>query len=146
MSVLDDATLAQHKADSDLSKGSAGAPTTIIICSSCRDEADSDARPRPGLLLGDRVREIAGNDDFEIVQVECLANCKRRLSAAVTKPGGWTYVFGHLTLEDAGDLIEGARLYRDADNGLIPWRGRPECLKRGLIARVPPTSCNGKSE
>ncbi|MEZ5812643.1 MAG: DUF1636 family protein [Rhizobiaceae bacterium] len=144
MSVLDNATAAQHKADGDLIIGSAGAPTTIIVCSSCRDEADSDTHPRPGLLLGERVRMIAGDDDLDVVQVECLANCKRRLSAAVAKPGGWTYVFGHLTVDDAEDLVEGARLYRDADNGLIPWRGRPDCLKRGLIARIPPTPGNGK--
>ncbi|RUY54192.1 metal-binding protein, partial [Mesorhizobium sp. M7A.F.Ca.CA.001.05.1.1] len=23
-------------------------------------------------------------------------------------------------------------------DGLIPWRGRPDSLKRGLIARIPP--------
>jgi predicted metal-binding protein len=28
-------------------------------------------------------------------------------------------------------------LARAAD-GLLPWRGRPEPLKRGLIARLPP--------
>jgi predicted metal-binding protein len=28
-------------------------------------------------------------------------------------------------------------LARSAD-GLLPWSGRPEILKRGLIARVPP--------
>ena len=35
-------------------------------------------------------------------------------------------------------LIEGARLLAGAGDGLMPWRGRPEPLKRGLIARVPP--------
>jgi len=31
-----------------------------------------------------------------------------------------------------------ARLLAGAGDGLMPWRGRPEPLKRGLIARVPP--------
>ena len=35
-------------------------------------------------------------------------------------------------------LIEGARLLAGAADGMMPWRGRPEVLKRGLIARVPP--------
>ncbi len=35
-------------------------------------------------------------------------------------------------------LIEGARLLADAADGILPWRGRPDMLKRGLIARVPP--------
>jgi predicted metal-binding protein len=26
----------------------------------------------------------------------------------------------------------------NAPDGILPWRGRPERLKRGLIARVPP--------
>ena len=35
-------------------------------------------------------------------------------------------------------LIDGARLLAARPDGLMPWRGRPEPLKRGLIARVPP--------
>jgi predicted metal-binding protein len=48
-------------------------------------------------------------------------------------------VFGGLDPEkDASALIEGAKLFAHAADGLMPWRGRPEILKRGLIARVPP--------
>ena len=134
---------APAKAPSD---GSAGAPTTIIVCSSCRNGENSDSHPRPGLLFGDQVRLAAARDNLHVEQVECLGNCKRRLSAAMSKPGGWTYVFGDLAPDDANDLVEGARLYRDAANGLIPWRGRPECLKRGLVSRVPPQPFHGKSK
>ncbi|MFZ3309685.1 MAG: metal-binding protein, partial [Xanthobacteraceae bacterium] len=35
-------------------------------------------------------------------------------------------------------LIDGARLLAAAADGILPWRGRPDVLKRGLIARVPP--------
>jgi predicted metal-binding protein len=35
-------------------------------------------------------------------------------------------------------LIEGARLFSHATDGVMPWRGRPEALKRGLVARSPP--------
>ncbi len=52
--------------------------------------------------------------------------------------GSWTYVFGGLDEQNAGALIEGARLLADAADGILPWRGRPDILKRGLIARVPP--------
>lgn len=113
---------------------------TIMVCSSCRAEDGSDARPRPGEQLGEAVR--AANDDLAIrvESVECLGNCKRRLSAAMVKDNGWSYVFGDLTLDNAADIIEGARLFQSSDNGLIPWRGRPDCLKRGLISRIPPLS------
>ena len=39
---------------------------------------------------------------------------------------------------DAKALIEGAQLLARAEDGLLPWRGRPDILKRGLIARTPP--------
>ena len=44
----------------------------------------------------------------------------------------------HLDVDRAAALIEGARLLAGAPDGLMPWRGRPDPLKRGLIARVPP--------
>ena len=31
-----------------------------------------------------------------------------------------------------------ARLFARAPDGIMPWRGRPQSLKSGLIARVPP--------
>ena len=47
-------------------------------------------------------------------------------------------MFGGLDVACAGALVEGARLLLESKDGLLPWRGRPEPLKRGLIARVPP--------
>jgi predicted metal-binding protein len=35
-------------------------------------------------------------------------------------------------------LVDGARLLASASDGIMPWRGWPQALKRGLIARVPP--------
>jgi predicted metal-binding protein len=52
--------------------------------------------------------------------------------------GSWTYVFGGLDVSCADALVAGARLLAQAADGILPWRGRPEPLKRGLIARVPP--------
>lgn len=146
MTVLNESAAAPDEWVADAPAGSAGAPTTIYVCTSCRNEANSDDHPRPGLLFAGKVGEAAAADDLVVEEVECLANCKRRLSAALVKPGGWTYVFGELNLDNADDLVEGARLYRDTDNGLIPWRGRPECLKRGLVARIPPTPVKGNSK
>jgi predicted metal-binding protein len=52
--------------------------------------------------------------------------------------GSWTYVFGGLDASNAGALVAGAKLLAAASDGILPWRGRPEILKRSLIARVPP--------
>ena len=113
---------------------------TIIVCSSCRGEDGSDARPRPGEKLAEAARAIPAADSIRVETAECLGNCKRRLSAAVVKENGWSYVFGDLAIDNGPDLVEAARLFQTSQDGLIPWRGRPDCLKRGLISRIPPLS------
>jgi predicted metal-binding protein len=56
-------------------------------------------------------------------------------------------VFGHLDpAADAPALVAGARLLAESADGLLPWRGRPEPLKRGLIARIPPLDFSEQTE
>jgi predicted metal-binding protein len=111
---------------------------TVVVCSSCRDETGSDARPRAGEVLGDATRLAASDTNIAVRQIECLGNCKRRLSAAILRDGSWSYVFGDLTPESGPDLITGAKLFATSTDGILPWRGRPDSLKRGLVARIPP--------
>ena len=96
--------------------------------------------PRAGHLLGLDARDAAANANIAVRQVECLGNCKRRLSAALLRDGCWSYVFGDLSPESGSDLVVGAKLFAKSQDGLIPWRGRPDSLKRGLVARIPPVS------
>ncbi len=113
------------------------ADVTIVVCASCRDETGSDAHPRPGELLAAATRDAAGAA-IRVRQVECLGNCKRRLSAAILRDNCWSYIFGDLTTDSGGDLVAGARLFATSPDRLMPWRGRPDSLKRGLVARIPP--------
>lgn len=111
---------------------------TIVVCESCRDDTGSDAYPRAGENLAvDTLRAAAGSH-VKVATVSCLGNCRRRLSAAIVKPGAWSYVFGDLAIDSGADLVAGANLFAGSADGLIPWRGRPDSLKRGLIARIPP--------
>jgi predicted metal-binding protein len=127
-------------AQSSTAAESSGPVVTLIVCSSCRGEDGSDARPRPGQTLGDTVGGLANDRNIRVRQIECLGNCKRRLSAAMLRQGCWSYIFGDLTTDNAADLIAGAELFATSTDGLLPWRGRPDCLKRGLVARIPPAS------
>ena len=121
--------------------------TTIYVCITCRRASDPEDAPRPGLALARATARAAEGTGVTVRQIRCLANCSRALSAAVRRDGAWTYIFGGLEADtDAGALIEGARLLAWAGDGLMPWRGRPEVLKRGLIARVPPIDFEEESE
>jgi len=111
---------------------------TVYVCITCRRADDPDVEPRPGALLADAAARAALGSGVAVRRVRCLANCTRGPSAAVRANGSWAYIFGGLDLSGASALIDGARLLAGAADGIMPWRGRPEPLRRGLIARVPP--------
>ncbi|MCA0207266.1 DUF1636 domain-containing protein [Pararhodobacter sp.] len=112
----------------------------LLVCVTCRyrDERDPDPEaPRPGLLLAEA---LEGNlpPGVTLKRTECLSNCTRGCTVALRAPGAWTYVYGNLAPGQAEVLIDGAARYAAAPQGLIPWRERPEHLRKNCIARIPP--------
>ncbi len=116
---------------------SADAPI-IYVCITCRPVGEPDSELRPGAVLAVATARAAAGTEIQVRPMRCLANCTRGPSAALRCNGSWTYVFGGLDANCAAALVEGARLLARAADGILPWRGRPAPLKRGLIARVPP--------
>src|SRR5215467_2269369 len=123
---------------------------TIYVCVTCRGGRPLDLVPVPGEVLAAATARAAEGTGIAVREIRCLANCNRGLSAAVRRDGAWTYVFGHLDPVGGADaLIQGAKLFAAAPDGLMPWRGRPDALKRGLVARAPPFrfagDCRGRA-
>jgi predicted metal-binding protein len=113
---------------------------TVLVCITCRVATDPADAPRAGIALADATAVAAASaPDISVQRIRCLGNCGRGLSAAIRCDNAWTYVFGGLEpARDSLSLIVGARLLAQAADGIMPWRGRPEPLKRGLVARSPP--------
>ena len=112
--------------------------STLFVCVTCRREGDPPDAPRPGARLHAALagRAPAG---VEVVAVECLSNCTRACTAAVSAPGKWTYVVGQLDPErHVDDVLAFARLHAAQADGLPAWRERPEHIRKNTIARVPP--------
>ena len=118
------------------------AAPVVYVCITCRrqgtQDSEADCEPRPGALLAAATERAATGTEVTVQRLRCLANCSRGPSAAMRCNGSWTYIFGGLDITNAAALVEGARLLASAGDGILPWRGRPDVLKRGLIARVPP--------
>ena len=113
-------------------------PMRLYVCTTCRDAAHSAEAPSAGARL--HAALVAGDPDpaIELVGVECLSACRRPCSVSFTAPGKWTYVFGDLPAEGSADtVLRGARLYAESADGIIPWKLRPDALKKGAVARVP---------
>jgi len=124
--------------DTGMHAGDAAA-TVIYVCTTCRRPDDPEDYPRPGASLATATIAAAESSGIKVQPLRCLANCKRGCSAVLRSPNAWIYVFGHLDpAADAAALVTGAKLLSQSPDGLMPWRGRPDALKRGLIARVPP--------
>jgi predicted metal-binding protein len=115
---------------------------TIYVSTTCKRVDTLEGDPRPGTLLADATERAAEGSGVDVRRLRCLANCTRGPSAALRCNGSWTYVFGGLDAENAQALVDGAKLLATASDGILPWRGRPDILKRGLIARVPPIDFN----
>jgi predicted metal-binding protein len=119
---------------------------TIYVCITCRGPSGLAVDPPPGALVAAATVAAARGSDVAVRPIKCLANCSRGPSAALRADGSWTYLFGGLDAGAAPALVIGARMLAAAPDGILPWRGRPDVLKRGLIARIPPLDHREESE
>lgn len=113
------------------------AVVTVLVCHSCRLRDAQVEGVRPGTRLLEAVTQAAENTDIAVKGVGCLGNCRRGISVAMLRDGGWSYLFGELDEQSAEDIIAGADLFATSTDGFMPFRARPQSLKRGLIARIP---------
>ena len=113
--------------------------TTLYVCTTCRaGEVLEEDAPRPGTLLHRALSEKGAPDGVEIVGVKCLSACSQGAAVALSAPGKWTYVYGRMTLADVPDILTGAAAYAATEDGLVPWRERPEQFRKQSLARIPP--------
>jgi predicted metal-binding protein len=116
-------------------------PSVLLVCIRCRAaDAEPDA-PRAGVALL-RATQAAARDQagVRVVGIACLSGCKRACAAALMAPGKVGYVFGDLPADadGAADLLAVARAHQARADGFLPRADRPERLRAGILARLPP--------
>lgn len=83
-------------------------------------------------------------DEFSIQPVECMGVCEQACAIAFVSPNKQTYLFGSLPGDatsveaTATAVLQCASQYCAKSNGLLPYSKRPELLRAGAIARIPP--------
>jgi predicted metal-binding protein len=116
--------------------------TILHVCVTCLAGEDRETVPRAGRRLHDALADAQRRQgeppSFRIVEAECLSNCNRGCSVALSGPGRWSYVYGDLGETSVDDLLAGASRYAATVDGLVPWRERPTIFRKGVIARIPP--------
>lgn len=116
---------------------------TIHVCTACRRVREDlpDGYDQPGSALAEALSQrLAGQaNGITVVTAECLAVCKRPCTIALAANGKWTYLIGDLdTNTHLDDIVSAAEAYAASANGIVPWKERPPCFRKGVVARVPP--------
>lgn len=113
--------------------------TTLFVCTTCKaGQPVPEGELRPGARLHAALERAGAPEGVRIVGVECLSACEAGCTAALARPGAWSYVYGRLTLEDVPAILEGAGKYATTTDGIVPWRDRPTVFRKQSIARIPP--------
>ncbi len=126
--------------------------SVLRICVTCRRDrtlevADGD---RDGARL---YRELETEADalaakgVRLEEVRCLSGCKRACTAVLSGAGKWSYVLCEIDPDaDPAALIDYAERFARTEDGQVPWRERPESLRRKTLARIPPLETRQPSE
>src|SRR6202043_1355672 len=113
-------------------------PVIVSVCVTCKIP-DSGAIVGPDMFAAVQAAIGDGDPNVLVLPVQCMSVCKRPATVAVTRPAGYTFLFGDLLTESGtAALASFVKSYRNSDYGLVPWRERAEVLRKGMVARVPP--------
>lgn len=124
--------------------------TEIIVCTTCRPSGASRERPAEGLALFEAVQEAllvceldAGqHKGLRVRGQACMSGCSRACTVTLQAQGKFTYYFGDLfpDAETAAQVIACAQLHQHSADGNLARNLRPERLRSGILARLPPVS------
>jgi len=123
--------------------------TWLQICVTCRRDREAEiVEPRDGQRLYDKLKaqypsgvigDTADGTTLRLAESRCFSGCKRACTAAMTAEDKWSFVLCEIDPDRSGeDLVTFAKLYTAADDGMVPWRERPESLRKLVLARIPP--------
>jgi predicted metal-binding protein len=110
----------------------------VTVCATCRREGTPREAPEGAAFLAAVAEAGSGAPGVVVRTTQCLSVCKRVCTVAISGPGRYSFLFGDLTAADAPAVIAMAEACRDAPLGFVPWKARPEALRKGTIARLPP--------
>ncbi|MGE0022251.1 MAG: DUF1636 family protein [Hyphomicrobium sp.] len=120
------------------------AAATIFVCTTCRRKrADRpEGYDLPGVGLAAALAEEIlrqGLAELTVIPVACLAVCRRPCTVAFAAPGKWTHLVGDLDADaHVADIVATALAVARSEDGIVPWVERPQSIKSGGLARVPP--------
>lgn len=122
--------------------------TEIIVCTTCRPPGASRELPAAGLALFEAVQDAlleceldtGEHKGLQLRGLACMSGCSRACTVTLQAQGKYTYYFGDLAsdAETAAQVIACAQLHKHSADGNLARNSRPERLRSGILARLPP--------
>jgi predicted metal-binding protein len=122
--------------------------TEIIVCTTCRPQGASRDLPAEGLALFEAVQDAllvceldtGLHKGLQLRGLACMSGCSRACTVTLQAQGKFTYYIGDLIpdAETAAQVIACAQLHRHSTDGNLARNARPERLRAGILARLPP--------
>ncbi|MGD1939615.1 MAG: DUF1636 domain-containing protein [Cyanophyceae cyanobacterium] len=130
--------------------------TTLFVCTSCASTWEKGQRvgtsggTRLLAALQEKYDQLPEEQrrSLTIQPTGCMSACSHACAISFSAPGKHQYLFGDLPYE--GDEVDGkcdavfecAALYESKADGMMGWSDRPDGMKKGVIARMPPVPQN----
>jgi len=120
--------------------------TEVVVCTTCRPPGAPRDLPAAGERLLEAVHAAQSEDEagayarVKVRGVECMSGCDRACTVAFQAPGKHGYLFGDLASDaaTAAAVLACAALHVRSADGLLARGERPERLRSGILARLPP--------
>lgn len=126
------------------SEGREAVAATIYVGVTCRRKREDapEGFDLPGSALVRALQDEAARGEYTeltVTPVEHLAVCRRPCTVAFAGPGKWTHLVGDRDAEaHVGDIVRTALAVARSADGIVPWAERPQPIRSGGIARMPP--------
>lgn len=113
-----------------------------ILCQSTSAEGEGDGLS-PGQSLFNHLKaglEVAGAADrINLQAVRCMGACDRSCVVALAAPKKLTFILNQLSPTDSvPELLQFSQQYAACPDGKVPYKERPDAVKKGIHAVLPP--------
>ncbi len=119
----------------------------LFVCTSCARDKQSNESKGEKLFEQFQLHQ-SESSNLSIQPVKCMGVCDRSCAIALVAPHKFTYLFGNLPSDDVqidgivSTVLDCAKQYCIAAEGVLPYRERPQLLRDTIIAKIPPLPFN----